>query len=93
VPPAIKIIEHAKKHKAEVLTFDPHIPEKSTEKSLEQILKKSKALILVTDHNEFKSIEPETFKKYGIKVIVDGKNCLDKNAIKKLGIIYRGIGR
>jgi len=48
---------------------------------------------LVTDHKEFKSIEPETFKKHGVKVIIDGKNCLDKDAIKKLGIIYKGIGR
>ena len=91
--PSIKIIEQVKKHRAIALTYDPHIPEKSTEKNLEQILKKSKAIILVTDHDEFKAIKPQLFKKYGIKAIVDGKNCLDKNAIKKLGIIYRGIGR
>jgi nucleotide sugar dehydrogenase len=91
--PAIKIIEIAKGYGSDVHTFDPHILGRSTEKSLEEILEKSQALILVTDHNEFKSIEPEIWKKYGIKVIIDGKNCLDKDKIRKLGIIYKGIGR
>lgn len=91
--PAIKIIECAKNYGATVHTHDPHILSKSTEKSLGSILKKSQAIILVTDHNEFKAIEPETWKKAGIKVIIDGKNCLDKDAIRKLGIIYKGIGR
>jgi nucleotide sugar dehydrogenase len=91
--PSIKIIELCKKYRSNVLTFDPFIRKSSSEKSLEQILKKSEALILVTDHDEFKKIAPEIFKKNGIKVIVDGKNCLDKTALEKLGIIYRGIGR
>lgn len=91
--PSVKIIELAKNYGAVVHTFDPHIPKTSTEKSLDQLLKKSKALILVTDHNEFKAIAPKTLKKYGIKVVIDGKNCWDKEAIKKLGVIYKGIGR
>jgi UDP-N-acetyl-D-mannosaminuronate dehydrogenase len=62
-------------------------------KSLEELLKKSKAIVLVTDHDEFKSLSPEILKRYGIKVVIDGKNCLDKNAILKSGIIYKGIGR
>ena len=91
--PAIKIIKLAKDYCADVHTFDPHILGKSTEKNLETILKKSQAIILVTDHREFTSIEPKTWKKFGIKVIIDGKNCLDKDAIRKLGIVYKGIGR
>lgn len=91
--PSLKIQKAILTHKAKLMTFDPHIIDKSTEKSLGQILKKSQALILVTDHKEFKSIDPVTFKKNEIRVIIDGKNCLDKKAIEKLGIIYKGIGR
>lgn len=91
--PAVKIIELVKNYDAEVLTYDPHIPSRSTEKNLQSILKKSQAIILVTDHKEFVSIEPKTWKKHKIKVIIDGKNCLNKDKIKKLGIIYKGIGR
>jgi len=32
-------------------------------------------------------------KKNDIKVVIDGRNCLDKEKIKGLGIIYKGIGR
>lgn len=91
--PSIKIIDLVKKYKAQTIIYDPYITDRSNVKSLNELLKKSQALVLVTDHNEFKNIDPKIFKKSGIKVIIDGKNCLDKETIKKLGIIYRGIGR
>ena len=92
--PAFKVIEHLKKHHAKIETFDPYVKDRSTVKSLEALLKKSQALVLVTDHKEFKkSLTPAQLKKYGIRVIVDGKNCLDKQAFIKAGIIYSGIGR
>ena len=90
--PAIKIIELLEKHHAKVLTYDPFIKEKSTEKSLADILKKSEALILVTNHSPFLKIKPNVFKKNKIRAIIDGKNCLDKEGIQKLGILYKGIG-
>ncbi|MBA3064043.1 hypothetical protein FP803_01255 [Candidatus Woesearchaeota archaeon] len=42
---------------------------------------------------EFKEIRPSKIKEKGIKVVIDGKNCLDKQGIKALGIVYKGIGR
>lgn len=92
--PAFKIIKHLEKHRAKIETYDPYVKSKSTMKSLEAILKKSQALILVTDHKEFKeALTPALLKKHNIKVIVDGKNCLDKQTFLKSGIIYKGIGR
>ncbi|EKE25162.1 MAG: UDP-glucose 6-dehydrogenase [uncultured bacterium] len=91
--PALKIIKYLKRHMANVLIFDPNTEKHSTEKSLEELLEKSDALILATDHKEFKEIDPALFKKHGIKAIVDGRNCLNKKAIEDLGIIYKGIGR
>lgn len=91
--PVFKILEHLQKHDADVIMFDPHVPHMSDVKNIEELLRKSKAVILVTDHDEFKKLDPSIFKKYSIKAIVDGKNCLDKDAIQKYGIIYRGIGR
>lgn len=92
--PSIRIIKHLKKHSAEVETFDPHILDRSSLKSLDAILKKSTALILATDHAEFKeAITPALLKKHGIKVFIDGKNAFDKNLFRTSGIIYKGIGR
>lgn len=91
--PAIPIIELLKKHKCVVHTYDPFITEKSTEASLEALLEKSTAILLVTNHREFVEMDVKFLQKHGIKAIVDGKNCLDKTAIEKLGIVYKGIGR
>lgn len=91
--PALKIIKNLEKHMAEVLIFDPNTEKHSTVKSLEELLEKTDALILATDHKEFKEMDSALFKKYGIKAIVDGRNCLDKKAIEDLGIVYKGIGR
>lgn len=92
--PDFKVIKHLTKHGAKVETFDPHVKKRSSMKTLEAILKKSEALILVTDHKEFKeTLTPALLKKHGIKVIIDGKNCLDKASFNKSRIIYKGIGR
>ncbi len=89
----LRIIEILKKHEAQLHIFDPYISHLSNVKDVEEILEKSDALILVTNHDEFLNIPVEKFREHGIKVIIDGRNCLDKDKIQKLGIIYKGIGR
>ena len=37
--------------------------------------------------------EDSLHKEYGIMIIIDGRNCLDKEKIKVMGILYHGIGR
>jgi nucleotide sugar dehydrogenase len=91
--PTFKILTLLNEHGVKYETFDPHIIKRSSLKTLDAILKKVDAIIIATDHKEFKEIDPKIFKQHKIKVIIDGKNCLDKDAIKKLGIIYKGIGR
>lgn len=91
--PAIDIIKILEEEGAKVEVFDPFVASKSTVNSLEALLGKVEAIIVATNHKIFTEIDPKVFKKYKVKVIVDGKNCLDKNKILKLGIIYKGIGR
>jgi nucleotide sugar dehydrogenase len=91
--PSVKIMEMVKNKKAQMYVFDPHIPSASNVKSLDELLKKSDALILVTDHDEFKKIDPKVLKKNKIKVLVDGKNLFERSDIEKAGVVYRGIGR
>ena len=91
--PSLKIIAELKKKGANVIRFDPFIKDLSDVKDLKTFLKKSKAVILVTNHQMFLDVKPKTFKENKILAIVDGMNCLDKEAIKRAGIKYRGIGR
>lgn len=88
--PILKILHE---HGAKTVSYDPHVRSQSTVRSLEELLRKVDAVVIVTNHDEFTTIEPRTFKNHGIKVIIDGKNCLDKNTLRKEGIIYKGIGR
>jgi len=91
--PALKVIEILIEKKAEVFVFDPNYKEKNNVNSLDELLQKSDHIILVTDHNEFKNMDLKKLKENDIKIIIDGRNCLDKDQVKSLGIIYRGIGR
>ncbi len=91
--PVKEIVKLLKENKANVVVFDPYVLEKSTVKNINELFKKADAILLATDHNEFKKISADDLKKNKIKVVIDGKNCLDKEAIKKARIIYKGIGR
>jgi len=91
--PSLKIIELLKQKKAEVMVYDPYVPSLSTCKSIAELLAQSDYIILATDHVQFTKIPASEFKKNGIRIIIDGKNCLDKEAIKKERILYHGIGR
>ena len=79
---------------AELSIYDSWISKENTSSSLEDALKGSKALFIVTDHddciNQLKGLE---LAKLGIKVVVDGRNCLDCESLNTQGILYRGIGR
>jgi len=91
--PYFKIIKELKRHSADIASFDPHVLRLSDVKTLEDLLKRSQALVIVTGHREFKALDPQVFQKCGVKVIIDGANCLDKDAIQKTGVLYKGIGR
>jgi len=90
--PSFEIIDELKKLGADLKIFDPYIPSKSTVDNLDEALD-AECIVIATDHPEFKEIRPNQIKEKGIKVVVDGKNCLDKKGIVSLGIIYKGIGR
>ena len=94
--PAEAIIMELGNHKCIVETFDPLLPEHSSSQSLEEILGKADALIIATNHREFiESLTPELLIENNIKAIIDGKNCLNRDAFvaHEGTFIYRGIGR
>ncbi len=91
--PSLVIESILKTKKTNLKTFDPHILEKSTSKSLEEILDFAQVIILATDHDEFKSLNSKKLSEKNIKIVIDGKNCLNKKDFLSSKIIYKGIGR
>lgn len=91
--PAFEIIKHLERAGAKVKTFDPFVLQKSTAASLDEAMTGASAVIIATAHRQFRSLTPEECSAKGVGVVVDGCNCLSKEAFKAGGIIYRGIGR
>ncbi len=90
--PALEIIKELENLGADLKVFDPYILDKSTVKDLDEALD-AECIVIATDHPEFKALRPIMLKEKDVKVVIDGKNCLDKERIKVLGIVYKGIGR
>ncbi|RLI93037.1 MAG: nucleotide sugar dehydrogenase [Candidatus Altiarchaeales archaeon] len=96
--PSLSVIEHLKDRGANVYVNDPLFSKEEIEKLGVEFadlknLNALDAVILVTDHKEYKNLDLKNLREKGVKVIVDGRNFLEKEKIEKHGIIYRGIGR
>jgi len=74
--------------------YDSWIGFENTVQSLQDGLKKAKALLIVTEHTdtitELKNLD---LSKSPLRVIVDGRNCLNAKSVINQGILYSGIGR
>ena len=89
--PALEIIKYLDEEGITYDTYDPYVQKKSTSKSLEKALQKKDAVIITTNHAEFLKIKPQTLLDNKIRIIIDGRNCLDKDVFTKAGISYYGI--
>ena len=83
-----------------VTAYDPYVSDPALAEpfhvsaTLESALRTSDAIFIATAHTEFTTrITPALLKKHHIRYVLDGRNILDKAAIEKAGIVYRGIGR
>lgn len=88
--PSYKLIKILETKDAKVVSYDPYFPESSTSPSLEETIKDVDAIVLATNHDQFKNLPN---KKTNAKVFIDGKNAFEKEDFSNRDIIYRGIGR
>ncbi len=91
--PSLIVIKLLREMENEPEIYDPYVLNMSTTSNLDEFLKKVEAVIVAVNHNQFVDMDIKKLKKFGIKIIIDGKNCLDKDLIIKEGIRYKGIGR
>lgn len=85
--PSLEIIDELKKIGFDVFSFDPYCLNESNSE-LKELLEECTAVVVATNHKEFLKIN--NWKN--IKLIIDGRNCLDKDKINDK-IVYDGIGR
>ena len=93
--PAKSIIKILLEKGAEVYANDPHTPNNiiksfgATPESFEGIMK-CDCVVLVTDHDEYKKIEPEMIKN---GVLVCTRPVLEPTKFLENGVIFKGVGR
>jgi UDP-N-acetyl-D-mannosaminuronic acid dehydrogenase len=82
---------------ADIVVHDPYVTEEEDipiTADLEKALKGKDAVVLVTKHNEYREIDLAKLKK-GLRtpIIIDGRNMFDPKLIKKMGFVFRGVGK
>jgi UDP-N-acetyl-D-mannosaminuronic acid dehydrogenase len=94
--PAIPIIQKLKKLRANVFLFDPLFSREEIESfgaTYSDNFDNMDCLVIVTDHKEFREYDWQKIgNKMRSKVIVDGRQVVVPDRIRKLGFIYQGIG-
>lgn len=90
--PALKIKEKIENLYADLTVYDPYFPDYAKH-DLKKLLKTSQAIVIATAHSAFVKELPKLLPKSAVKLIVDGRNCLNPVKIRALGIKYKGIGR
>lgn len=91
--PAFDVIKHLEEYGADVQIFDPYVPQYSTVETLTAALDGVKAVVVATNHKQFSRLKPADFIDSGVDVVVDGRNCLNKNDFDESTVVYLGMGR
>ncbi len=89
--PALQIHSILVARGVSVVVFDPHVPASSTCHRLEDVVNNVDALIVATAHDEFMALNSLSLPSR-VKVLVDGRNCLQKDQIQARGVKYKGVG-
>jgi UDP-N-acetyl-D-glucosamine dehydrogenase len=92
--PSLKILNLLQKKGAKVRVYDPFVSIPGCAKSLQEAIEGCDALVIGTDHKVFvKKLKSEYLKRKGVKIVIDTRNCLNAEELRKLGIRYKGVGR
>ncbi len=91
--PAFTIIELLEKQGVEVQPYDPYVHTDESKENMDKAIKGADAVIVSTNHDDFLNLTPEMLMKHRVDILIDGRNCLNKDDFQSKGIIYRGIGR
>jgi UDPglucose 6-dehydrogenase len=100
--PALTLARRLLELGAKVRAYDPHaaahaerlLPSLLLVPNVEQLADDADALVLVTEWPEFRELPYRKLaRRMRLPVIVDGRNSLDREAVRKAGFEYIGIGR
>jgi UDP-N-acetyl-D-mannosaminuronic acid dehydrogenase len=95
--PTVPLVKELEKRGASYKIHDPYIKENDEykiEPDLDAALKDCDAVVLMTMHEEYQSINPQRLKGLlRAKVIVDGRNMFEPGKFTADGFVFRGVGK
>ena len=96
--PAKDVIKKLQKLGANILVYDPFYKGSqvfgiNVEEKISDIISEVDAAIILTPHKEFKLIDPSIFSQMKSQVLVDTGGIIDTVSAKKIGLVFRGLGR
>ncbi len=90
--PALEVEKKLLNLGANLKVYDPYIDR--GEKNLKSSIANAEAIVITTAHQEFIDDLPHLIEQTAIKVVIDGRNCLNKSSFQqKEDMLYKGIGR
>lgn len=92
--PSIEIVEQLSKQPFDLVSFDPHVKENkvaSQIQSFENAITHSDILVILTDHNYFKQINPlKIVELMNTPIILDTKNVINRQEWEEVGFkVYK----
>ena len=96
--PAEDIIKKLQNIGVKILIYDPfYVGNKvfgiKVEEKITDVISEVDATIIVTAHKEFNLIDPSIFSQMKSPILVDTSGMIDIISAKKIGLVFRGIGR
>jgi UDP-N-acetyl-D-mannosaminuronic acid dehydrogenase len=87
--PSVEVVEQLRERQLNLTAFDPHIKNNNLPEQTqfqEEALQNASAILILTDHQAFKDINPEDIKsKMANHIIIDTKNCIDRTKWEAAG--------
>lgn len=89
--PALKILMLAENEGYKIQVHDPHVLSFSHNlQTLDDAVEQSDCIVLLTDHQEYKSIDPKKIKeKMRTLTLLDTRNCLNHESWRKVGFTVK----
>ena len=86
--PSVEVVSEFRERGMNLTAHDPHIkvnnlPEQT--QSFDEAIQDASALVVLTDHQAFRDIDPTTLTNVANKIIIDTKNCIDREKWENAG--------
>lgn len=86
--PSVEVVGQFRERGFRLNAFDPHIkvnnlPEQT--QNVSEAVENASALVILTDHQAFRDLDPTTLNTLANRIIIDTKNCIDRAKWEQAG--------